>query len=129
MTNKKSNEKSVRIEIIGSEELNDMSSDQKINYIIECVKKGSTVLLESGISPDEQALLIEETMMQIDQDRFKGLDIETCDKNSGTDRSLIDRIFNRSSGQKDLMIIGAANKIKTIHSDENRISTILNFYS
>lgn len=127
MNDKKSNQKSVRIEIIGSEELDDMNSNEKINHIIECVKNGSTILLESGISPDEQALLIEKTMMQIDQDEFKGLDIETYDKNNGSDRSIIDKILNRKSDKKDLTIIGAANKMETIHSDENRISTILNY--
>lgn len=127
MNDNKSNQKSVRIEIIGSEELDDMNSNEKINHIIECVKNGSTILLESGISPDEQALLIEKTMMQIDQDEFKGLDIETYDKNNGSDRSIIDKILNRKSDKKDLTIIGAANKMETIHSDENRISTILNY--
>lgn len=127
MNDKKSNEKSVRIDIIGSNELDSMTSREKVSYIIDNVKEGSMVLLESGISPDEQAMLIEQTMMQIDQDNFKGLDIETYDKKNNQNEGIIDRIFNRNSKDNDLTIIGAANKMETIQNDNNRISAVLNY--
>lgn len=117
----------VRIDIMRSNQSENMGSTEKIRYIIDHVKDGSIVFLEKGITPDEQALLIEKTMTEIDHDEFKGVDIESY-PNAGSDKkpTIIDRIFGRNNTKNsDIMLIGPASKIDTIHKDNSKISTIL----
>lgn len=117
----------VRIDIMRSNQLDNMGSTEKIRYIIDHVKDGSIVFLEKGITPDEQALLIEKTMTEIDHDEFKGVDIESYPNSDTTEKpTIIDRILSRNkTTNSDIMLIGPASKVDTIHKDNNKISTIL----
>lgn len=117
----------VRIDIMRSNQLDNMGSTEKIRHIIDHVKDGSIVFLEKGITPDEQALLIEKTMTEIDHDEFKGVDIESYPNSDTTEKpTIIDRILSRNkTTNSDIMLIGPASKVDTIHKDNNKISTIL----
>lgn len=117
----------VRIDIMRSNQLDNMGSTEKIRHIIDHVKDGSIVFLEKGITPDEQALLIEKTMTEIDHDQFKGVDIESYPNSDTTEKpTIIDRILSRNkTTNSDIMLIGPASKVDTIHKDNNKISTIL----
>jgi hypothetical protein len=92
------------------------------------VREGRVVVLESGLSPDEHALLIEKTMTEIDHDDFTGVDVESYPDKGGdsSSKGIFDKIFSRKeSTGSSLTVIGPASRMKTLHKDDDQISTLL----
>ncbi|ELZ76956.1 hypothetical protein C453_02222 [Haloferax elongans ATCC BAA-1513] len=97
---------------------------EKIRLILDGVRDGNIVILEEGLSPDEESKLIEVTMAEISPDEFNGIEIETYPRSQAADQSFLDRLMGRQSTQK-LTVIGPANQIQTLHKDENLISALV----
>ena len=97
---------------------------EKIRLILDGVREGNIVVLEEGLSPDEESKLIEVTMTEISPDEFNGIEIETYPQSGGTKKGLIDRLIGTPSPKK-LTVIGPANQIETLHKDENLISALV----
>ncbi len=130
MNDKNNNKNGIRIDLMRESQLAGMGRTEKIRHIIDKVKSGCIVVLESGLSPDDHAMLIEKTMAEIDQEDFTGVDIESYpDDTTKEDRGLLGRVLNRNESKtpsKNLTVIGPANRMETLHKDENQISAILN---
>ncbi len=110
----------VQMDLISGEKLERMTSMEKIRLILDKVKNGKIVVLESGLTPDEEVRLIEMTMAEISVDEFSGIEIESYpSKKAG---SLLDRIFGRSLKGR-MTVIGPANQLRTIEKDQYQIST------
>lgn len=110
----------VHMDLISGEKLEKMTSMEKIRLILDKVKTGKIVVLESGLTPDEEVRLIEMTMTEIRVDEFSGIEIESYPaKKEG---SFLDRIFGRSLKGR-MTVIGPANQIRTIEKDKYQIST------
>ncbi len=114
----------VRIDMISGARMEGLTSMEKIRLILDGVREGNIVILEEGLSPQEESKLIEVTMTEISPDDFTGIEIETYPKAEATNQSLIDKLMGRNSTQK-LTVIGPANRIETLHKDENLISTLV----
>ena len=114
----------VQIDLISGERMAGMASMEKIRMILDGVHDGNIVILEEGLSPDEESKLIEVTMTEISPDDFTGIEIETYPKAEAGDQSFLDKLMGRESTQK-LTVIGPANRIETLHKDENLISTLV----
>ncbi len=52
-----------------------MNSTQKCDFIISRLKTDCVLVFEGGLNPEEEAALIEETMIQIDHQEFLGYKI------------------------------------------------------
>jgi hypothetical protein len=52
---------------------------EKISMIVDRVKNGDLVVIEGGLTPEEEAELIETTMREIDVENFMGIDIYTLE--------------------------------------------------
>ncbi|HEC94523.1 MAG TPA: DUF2073 domain-containing protein, partial [Thermoplasmatales archaeon] len=59
---------SITVNLVSRNKLEELSSSEKIEYILGEVKKGKVLILESGLTPGEQATLIQQTMTKIDHD-------------------------------------------------------------
>ncbi|GAB6879507.1 DUF2073 domain-containing protein [Halorubrum gandharaense] len=114
----------VRIDMISGARMEGLTSMEKIRLILDGVREGNIVILEEGLSPDEESKLIEVTMTEISPDDFTGIEIETYPKAEATDQSFLDKLMGRESTKK-LTVIGPANQIETLHKDENLISTLV----
>lgn len=114
----------VRIDMISGARMEGLTSMEKIRLILDGVRDGNIVILEEGLSPDEESKLIEVTMTEISPDDFTGIEIETYPKPESGNQSFLDRLMGRESTQK-LTVIGPANRIETLHKDENLISTLV----
>ena len=114
----------VRIDLISGQRLAGMTSMEKIRMILDGVREGNIVILEEGLSPDEESRLIEVTMTEISPDEFTGLEIETYPRSEAGDASFLDRLMGRQSTQK-LTVIGPADQIETLHKDETLIKTLV----
>jgi len=119
-----SSDSGVRIDMISGARMQGLTSMEKIRLILDGVRDGNIVILEEGLSPDEESKLIEVTMTEISPDDFTGIEIETYPKAEASDQSFLDKLMGRESAQK-LTVIGPANRIETLHKDENLISTLV----
>ena len=114
----------VEIDLISGERMRDKTSMEKIRMILDDVRKGNIVILEEGLTPDEESRLIEVTMTEISPDEFNGIEIETYPRSETADASFLDRLMGRQSTNK-LTVIGPANQIETLHKDETIIQTLV----
>ena len=114
----------VRIDMISGARMEGLTSMEKIRLILDGVRDGNIVILEEGLSPDEESKLIEVTMTEISPDDFTGIEIETYPNPDTADRGFLGKLIGRGSAQK-LTVIGPANRIETLHKDENLISTLV----
>ncbi len=110
----------VQMDLISGEKLEKMTSMEKIRLILDKVKNGKIVVLESGLTSDEEVRLIEMTMSEIRVDEFSGIEIESYP--SKKEGSFLDRIFGRSLKGR-MTVIGPANQLRTIEKDKYQIST------
>mgnify|MGYP000159198875 FL=1 len=114
----------VQIDLISGERMDGLTSMEKIRTILDGVRDGNIVILEEGLSPDEESRLIEVTMTEISPDEFNGIEIETYPRSQTADASFLDRLMGTESTKK-LTVIGPANQIETLHKDENLISALV----
>lgn len=114
----------VQLDLVSGERMDGLTSMEKIRLILDGVRDGNIVVLEEGLSPDEESRLIEVTMTEISPDEFTGLEIETYPRSETTNGGLFDRIMGKESTKK-LTVIGPANQIETLHKDETLISALV----
>jgi hypothetical protein len=114
----------VQIDLISGERMKGLASMEKIRLILDGVHEGNIVILEEGLSPEEESKLIEVTMSEINPDEFEGIEIETYPKGNSGSRGLFDRLTG-SSPPKKLTVIGPANRLETLHKDETLIQTLV----
>ncbi|MFC5971306.1 DUF2073 domain-containing protein [Halomarina salina] len=115
----------VQIDLISAGRMSNLRTMEKIRTILDSVHEGNIVILEDGLSPDEESKLIEVTMSEISPDGFTGIEIETYPRPSN-DGGLFNRLMGKSSDNDNkLTVIGPANRIETLHKDENLISALV----
>ena len=114
----------VQIDLISGERMASKATMEKIRMILDGVHEGNIVVLEDGLTPDEESRLIEVTMSEISPDEFSGIEIETYPRSSSGESGLLDRVFGRESTSK-LTVIGPANRIETLHKDETLIKALV----
>jgi len=112
----------VQMDLISGEKLEKLSSAEKIRLILDKVKSGRIVVLENGLSPEEEVRLIEVTMTEIRVDEFSGIEIESypIKKDAG---SFLGKILGRGMNKGRMTVIGPANQIRTVEKNEFQIST------
>ncbi len=115
----------VQVDLIGGERMAGKTSMEKIRMILDGVRDGNIVILEEGLSPDEESKLIEVTMTEISPDEFSGIEIETYPRSKTSDGGFLGRLMGRESSDSKLTVIGPANQIETLHKDENLISALI----
>jgi len=114
----------VQIDLVSGSRMEGLASMEKVRLILDGVRDGKIVILEEGLSPDEESKLIEVTMSEINPDDFTGIEIETYPSSGSTSGGFLGRLMGKESAQK-LTVIGPANQIETLHKDEDLISAIV----
>jgi hypothetical protein len=109
----------ISVNLVSREKLDEFSSDEKLNFIIKEVKKGKVLVLEQGLTAFEQTELIENTMKEIKQDTFIGIEMEGYSEDKKT---FIQKLF-RIIKKPRMTVIGPADLLKTIRKDNNMIQT------
>ncbi|MDF2958012.1 MAG: DUF2073 family protein [Candidatus Alkanophagales archaeon MCA70_species_1] len=108
-------EKDIKLDLISEDRMASMTSMEKIRFILDGVKLGNIVVLEGGLTPEEQMKLIEMTMSEIDED-FAGIEIGSYPVKRG---------FLGLRRRTRLTIVGPANMMKTIKKDKDLIRAII----
>jgi hypothetical protein len=109
----------IEFNLISRQKLGGLSSDEKLKFILKEVKNGKILVLEQGLTPVEQANLIEHTMKEIEQDTFIGVEMEGYSEDRPTFLQKLFRLTNRPR----LTLIGPANLLKMIKKDNDMIQT------
>lgn len=112
----------VQIDMISTGRMEEMTSMEKIHFILDGVRDGKVVILESGLSPDEESKLIEVTMSEISPDGFSGIEIESYPKEESA-TGILDRLLGADASK--MTVIGPANQIETLHKDSELISAVV----
>jgi hypothetical protein len=114
----------VQIDMMSGERMEGLTGMEKVRTILDSVHDGNIVILEQGLTPDEESKLIEVTMTEINPDGFSGIEIETYPSSEATDGSILDRLMGRRESSR-LTVIGPADRIETLHKDETLISALV----
>lgn len=110
----------LKMDFLSADALVSQTSMEKVSMIVDRVKRGDLVVMEGGLSPSEEAELIETTMREIDIENFVGIDIYTLEKDK---RSFLGFSKKKIVG---ITIIGPANVVKSVKKKENFLSMIAN---
>jgi hypothetical protein len=124
MAEVKEPDEGVQVDLVSGERMAGLTSMEKIRLILDGVREGNIVILEEGLSPDEESRLIEVTMTEINPDEFDGIEIETYPRSDTASTGFLDRLMGNESTAK-LTVIGPANQVETLHKDETLIQTLV----
>lgn len=112
----------VKINLISRERLREMESGEKVDFILSEVMEGKVLVLEEGLSPEEEADLLQKTMASIDHETFIGIEIQGY--HSSDSRSILARLFRRRMAQR-MTVIGPARYLRTIYKDGKVIQALI----
>jgi len=107
----------ISFNLVSRQKLEELSSDEKLKFILKEVKKGKILVLEYGLTPIEQTILIENTMKEIEQDTFIGVEMEGYGQDNP---SFIQRLLGISRKPR-MTLIGPADLLKMVKKDSDMI--------
>jgi len=112
-------DKGISVNLISRQKLDELSSNEKLDFILKEVQMGKVLVLEQGLTPMEQTSLIDHTMREIEQDTFIGIEMEGYSE----DRPTFLQKFLGKMKKPRMTVIGPADLLKTIRKDNNMIQT------
>ncbi len=112
-----------QMDLISEHRLSEMAPVEKVRFIIDEVMEGKILVLEKGLSPAEEASLIEMTMTLIEPDGFSGIEMESYP--AEVDTSIFGRLLKKNTIKSRLTVIGPADQLKTLRKDRNMISALI----
>ncbi len=111
----------ISVNLISRQKLDELSSDEKLKFILKEVQKGKILVLEHGLTPMEQTNLIEGTMKEIEHDTFIGIEMEGYTEDRPT---FIQKMLGMIKKPR-MTMIGPAHLLRTVRKDSNIIQTII----
>lgn len=114
-------DKGILFNLVSRQKLEELSSSEKLKFILKEVQRGKILVLEYGLTPMEQTTLIERTMKEIKEDTFIGIEMEGYSEDKST---FFQRIFGIIKKPR-MTVIGPANLLKTVHKDTDMIETMI----
>jgi len=88
-----------------------LTTFEKIKMIIRLVRQNRVLIIEDGLSPEEEAELIKQTMTVIDFDNFIGLEFFNWNRGSPDNRKFFKRSSSASDGKYTVVAPSAAVQI------------------
>ncbi len=110
------------IHLVSAEKMESMGHEEKIRFILDEVEAGKVLILERGLSPDEEAKLIEQTMREIDQDDFIGIELQSYGMDHG--KNFLQRAV-MGGPRPRMAVIGPATLLEFVSKDNEKIVTRL----
>ncbi|MFO8077439.1 MAG: DUF2073 domain-containing protein [Thermoplasmatota archaeon] len=115
----KKKEKSIAVNLVSRQKLEQLNSQEKLQFILDEIQHGKVLVLEHGLTSFEQTELIERTMKEIEQDTFIGIEMEGY----GEDKpSFVQKLFGILKKPR-MTVIGPAHLLQTVKKDNNMIET------
>ena len=112
-------EKGISVNLVSRQKLENLTPDEKLNFILKEVRNGKILVLENGLTSIEQTNLIENTMKEIKQDTFIGIEMQGYNPDKP---SFIQKFLGKIQKPR-MTVIGPAHLLKTIRKDSSMIQT------
>ncbi len=109
-----------RVDFIPYNETHDLSSDEKVRYILSKVMRNTILILESGLTHTEELNLIQRTMGEIDYKNFIGIKLFSFE---GGDDFKWSKLFGKGNKNKSFTIV-APNEAVSVIKDRRGILSI-----
>lgn len=116
------NASGVQIDLISKTRSENMGTAEKIKMILDRVDDGAVLILEEGLSPDEESKLVERTMNRVDGETFTGIEMDSYTRPQTYD-GILGRILGDTPSK--MTVIGPANKVETLDKNENLLRTLV----
>ena len=135
----------LQMDFISSENFADMSSEKRVDFILEKVRSNRIVVIEGILDHKEEMTLIEKTMKDI-SDKFPGIEVCSLRKKAKMPWLLIEKIidsiptekigsfltyitgkefnFKKNNLKRGLTLIGPSRIIKSIKKDKKSFSVL-----
>ena len=113
----------VELEFISSEVLKGKTLKDKIDFILDKVRKDKIIVLEENLSPFEESILIEQTMRKVSK-KFPGIEVSTLhEKKEGVGlREWLIRLLGGTTG--GLTVIGPSRLITKVKKEPQTIKLL-----
>src|SRR5687768_2184790 len=108
------------VHLISHEKIDGMGTEEKIRFILDEVEAGKVLVLERGLTPQEEAKLIEQTMREIDPDNFIGIEMQSYGMDRG--KNLLQRVA-MGGARPRMAVIGPASLLRLVSKDNQKIVT------
>lgn len=108
------------VHLISTEKVETMGTEEKIRFILDEVEAGKVLVLERGLTPQEEAKLIEQTMREVDPDHFIGIEMQSYGMDRG--KNLLQRVA-MGGARPRMAVIGPAKLLKLVSKDSQKIVT------
>ncbi len=105
----------IKMDLISEDKINSMGSREKLRFVLDGVKSGNIVIVEGGLTSEEQMKLIELTMTEVSDD-FPGIEMSGYPTKKG---------FLNLRRKTRLTAIGPAKTMRTIKKEKDSISAII----
>ena len=115
--------KGIQMDLISSDKLDRLTSVEKIRMILDGVENGKIIVLERGLTPQEETKLIEATMTKITPGEFSGIEIESYP--GAVHQSWFDKLLKKPIDRARLTVIGPADQLKMLKRNRDVISTMV----
>jgi hypothetical protein len=112
----------LNINLVSAEKMEALGTEEKIRFILDEVEAGKILILERGLTPHEEARLIEQTMREIDQDSFIGIEMQSYGMDRG--KNVVQRIA-MGGPRARMAVIGPASLLQFVSKDNEKIVTRL----
>lgn len=114
------------LQFIPNSEIASLDQEARLKRLMSLIKNDRILVLEGGLSSDEEMLLIQRTMEQINKE-FRGIEICTVshEKKKAELGTMIKETLLKAFGYKSgLTIIGPASIVKEIRRDPTKIELL-----
>lgn len=97
-----------------------LTTFEKIKMIIRLVRQNRVLIIENGLSPEEEAELIKQTMTVIDFDNFIGLEFFNWNRNPKDPK----RFFKKSPSPNDsrYTVVAPSEAVQIIENSQELLS-------
>lgn len=112
------------LQFVPYEEIESLSSDERIKKLLGMVKDEKIVVLEGRLRKEEEGELIRRTMEEINE-RFRGIELSVIYPEKKKGKSLKSGLAGMLLGQRQgLTVLGPATLIKEIRKDPDKIQLL-----
>ena len=111
----------INLDLISTSKTQSMGEMEKIQYILDKIKEGKIVIVEEGLTPEEESTLVEQTMIGINED-FTGIEIESY-KEPEQPSSVLSKLLSSFTTKTTPKLIGPAGKVESIYKDTEHLKT------
>ncbi len=110
----------VQLEFVAARVLNGMNELEKLKYILSEVKKKKILVLEKGLTRQEERSLFKMTMENVSRS-FPGIEISSFGEEPAGVRS---RLIQLLGGRIEMTVIGPSDLVKEIKRDPDKLRVL-----